>query len=139
MPLRIAILAENYGGIGGSERFVKEVTERLAATGKYEFHVFANRWEAGRPDIVFHKVPRIKFPRFLRPWFFTAMAQRQIARGGFDLVQFGGGCVGCGMLSVTLKQGVEVAVKDQIPDIEEIVDITDHDQGDNPYYQPAKK
>lgn len=86
MPSRIAILAEKYGGIGGSERFVKEVTERLAATGKYEFHVFANRWEAGRPDIVFHKVPRIKFPRFLRPWFFTVMAQRQIARGGFDLV-----------------------------------------------------
>lgn len=86
MRPRIAIIAEKYGGIGGSERFVKEVTERLAATGKYEFHVFANRWEAGRPDIVFHKVPRIKFPRFIRPWFFTAMAQRMIARGGFDLV-----------------------------------------------------
>jgi UDP-glucose:(heptosyl)LPS alpha-1,3-glucosyltransferase len=86
MRPRIAIIAEKYGGIGGSERFVKEVTERLASTGKYDFHVFANRWEAGRPDIVFHKVPRIKFPRFLRPWFFTAMAQRQIARGGFDLV-----------------------------------------------------
>ena len=54
-------------------------------------------------------------------------------------VQFGGGCVGCGMLSVTLKQGVEVAVRDQIPDIDEIVDITDHNQGENPYYQPAKK
>ena len=54
-------------------------------------------------------------------------------------VQFGGGCVGCGMLSVTLKQGVEVAVKEQVPDIEEIVDITDHNQGENPYYQPAKK
>jgi len=86
MPPRIAIIAEKYGGISGSERFVKEVTERLAATGKYEFHVFANRWEAGRPDIAFHKVPRIKFPRFLRPWFFTAMAQRMIAREGFDLV-----------------------------------------------------
>jgi UDP-glucose:(heptosyl)LPS alpha-1,3-glucosyltransferase len=86
MKPRIAIIAEKYGGIGGSERFVKEVTERLAATEQYEFHVFANRWEAGRPDITFHKVPRIKFPRFLRPWFFTAMAQRMIARGGFDLV-----------------------------------------------------
>ncbi len=83
---RIAILAEKYGGIGGSERFAKEVTERLAATGRYEFHVFANRWEAGRPDIAFHKIPSIKFPRFLRPWFFKVMAQRCIARGGFDLV-----------------------------------------------------
>jgi len=86
MPPRIAIIAEKHGGIGGSERFVKEVTERLAATGKYEFHVFANRWERGRTDVIFHKVPRIKFPRFLRPWFFSAMAQRAIARGGFDLV-----------------------------------------------------
>lgn len=86
MPPRIAILAEKYGGIGGSERFVMEVTERLAATGRYEFHVFANRWEAGSADITFHKVPRIKFPRFLRPWSFTAMAQRMIARQGFDLV-----------------------------------------------------
>jgi len=34
IPPRIAIIAEKYGGIGGSERFVKEVTERLAATGK---------------------------------------------------------------------------------------------------------
>ena len=37
---RIAIIAYAYGTIGGSERFVQEVTERLAATGKYEIHVF---------------------------------------------------------------------------------------------------
>lgn len=54
-------------------------------------------------------------------------------------VEFGGGCVGCGMLNVTLKQGVEVAVKDNIPDIDQIVDVTDHASGTNPYYQPAKK
>ena len=60
-------------------------------------------------------------------------------QGRTAYVEFGGGCVGCGMLDVTLKQGVEVAVKDQIPEIDDIVDITDHDQGENPYYQPAKK
>ena len=54
-------------------------------------------------------------------------------------VEFGGGCVGCGMLNVTLKQGVEVAVKEQVEDIDEIVDTTDHASGTNPYYQPAKK
>ncbi|MDA0271151.1 MAG: NifU family protein [Chloroflexi bacterium] len=54
-------------------------------------------------------------------------------------VQFGGGCVGCGMINVTLKQGVEVAVKEMIPDIDEIVDITDHASGENPFYTPAKK
>ena len=60
-------------------------------------------------------------------------------QGRTAFVQFGGGCVGCGMLSVTLKQGVEVAVKDQVPEIDEIVDITDHNSGQNPYYQPSKK
>jgi Fe/S biogenesis protein NfuA len=54
-------------------------------------------------------------------------------------VEFGGGCVGCGMLNVTLKQGVEVAVKDSVPDIDEIVDVTDHQSGTNPYYKPSKK
>lgn len=54
-------------------------------------------------------------------------------------VQFSGGCVGCGMIDVTLKQGVEVAVKENIPDIDEIIDATDHNSGANPYYQPSKK
>jgi Fe/S biogenesis protein NfuA len=54
-------------------------------------------------------------------------------------VEFSGGCVGCGMLDVTLKQGVEVAVKQQVEDIDEIVDTTDHASGNNPYYKPSKK
>ena len=85
-PVRVAVIAENYGTAGGSERFVQEVTERLAATGRFEFHVFANRWSSACDAVRFHKVPRIKFPRFMRPWFFSAMAQRQVARGHFDLV-----------------------------------------------------
>ncbi len=60
-------------------------------------------------------------------------------RGRTAYVEFGGGCVGCGMLDVTLKQGVEVAVKQQVEDIDEIVDTTDHASGNNPYYKPAKK
>lgn len=83
---RIAVIAEGYGKAGGSERFVQEVTERLAATGRYEFHVFANHWHSDRKDITFHHVPRVKFPRFLRPWVFTTLAQRRVSRGGFDLV-----------------------------------------------------
>ena len=54
-------------------------------------------------------------------------------------IQMGGGCQGCGMANVTLKQGVEVAVKEQLPQIEELIDITDHASGTNPYYQQAKK
>jgi Fe/S biogenesis protein NfuA len=53
-------------------------------------------------------------------------------------VRMGGGCQGCGMASVTLKQGVEVMVKEQFPQIQAVVDTTEHAAGQNPYYQPAK-
>ena len=50
-------------------------------------------------------------------------------------LQFGGGCQGCGMIDVTLKQGVEVLIKEAAPEIEGVFDITDHADGKNPYYQ----
>ena len=53
-------------------------------------------------------------------------------------VRFGGGCQGCGMVDVTLKQGVEVLIKEAVPEIEEILDVTEHASGDNPYYQASK-
>lgn len=52
-------------------------------------------------------------------------------------VKFGGGCQGCGMADVTLKQGVEVLIKEACPEIEEILDVTDHADGKNPYFQGA--
>jgi Fe/S biogenesis protein NfuA len=59
-------------------------------------------------------------------------------RGDTAYVQLGGGCQGCGMANVTLKQGVEVMIKDAVPGIVNIVDSTDHASGTNPYYKPAK-
>ena len=53
-------------------------------------------------------------------------------------IELGGGCVGCGMVDVTLKQGVEVAIKASVPTITQVVDTTDHASGTNPYYQQAK-
>ncbi|UCE86403.1 MAG: NifU family protein, partial [Deltaproteobacteria bacterium] len=50
-------------------------------------------------------------------------------------VRMGGGCQGCGMADVTLKQGVESALREQIPEITEILDTTDHASGTNPFYQ----
>ena len=50
------------------------------------------------------------------------------------VLQFGGGCHGCGMVSVTLKQGIEGALKGHFPEIRGIVDATDHSTGENPYY-----
>ena len=60
-------------------------------------------------------------------------------QGNRAYIEMGGGCQGCGMANVTLKQGVEVAVREQLPEIEELVDVTDHNSGDNPYYKPSKK
>jgi Fe/S biogenesis protein NfuA len=50
-------------------------------------------------------------------------------------LQLEGGCQGCGMADVTLKQGIEVMIKESCPEIEEIYDVTDHANGKNPYYQ----
>jgi Fe/S biogenesis protein NfuA len=53
-------------------------------------------------------------------------------------IALGGGCQGCGMADVTLKQGIEVIIREAVPEIRQIVDTTDHAGGTNPYYQPAK-
>ena len=53
-------------------------------------------------------------------------------------VRLGGGCQGCGMVDVTLKQGIEVMIREAVPQIGRILDVTDHAGGKNPYYQPAK-
>jgi Fe-S cluster biogenesis protein NfuA len=53
-------------------------------------------------------------------------------------IRMGGGCVGCGMADVTLKQGVERSIRMAIPEVGAILDTTDHASGRNPYYSPAK-
>ena len=58
---------------------------------------------------------------------------------GTVFVQLSGGCQGCGLASVTLSQGIETSLREAVPEIERVVDVTDHNAGANPYYQPAKK
>src|SRR3984893_9024292 len=53
-------------------------------------------------------------------------------------LQMGGGCQGCGAADVTLKQGIERLIKEELPEIEEVLDATDHAAGTNPYYTPEK-
>jgi len=53
-------------------------------------------------------------------------------------VALGGGCQGCGMANVTLKQGIEVIIREAVPEIRQVIDTTDHAGGANPYYQPSK-
>jgi Fe-S cluster biogenesis protein NfuA len=49
-------------------------------------------------------------------------------------VRLGGGCQGCASANVTLKQGIEKAIRSVIPEITEVLDATDHEAGLNPYY-----
>jgi Fe-S cluster biogenesis protein NfuA len=56
-------------------------------------------------------------------------------KGNTVFLRMSGGCQGCGMASYTLKQGVEHLIRDQIPEVGEILDTTDHASGRNPYYQ----
>jgi Fe/S biogenesis protein NfuA len=56
---------------------------------------------------------------------------------GVAYVRLGGGCQGCGMATITLDQGIESAILESVPEIRQVVDVTDHAAGENPYYQPA--
>jgi Fe/S biogenesis protein NfuA len=67
------------------------------------------------------------------------VAELVAVEGDTVYLRLGGGCQGCGMATVTLGQGIEVAIKDAIPEITRVVDVTDHASGDNPYYEAAKK
>ncbi len=53
-------------------------------------------------------------------------------------IRLEGGCQGCGMADVTLKQGVETAILREVPTITSVLDVTDHAGGSNPYFQPGK-
>ncbi len=60
-------------------------------------------------------------------------------KGNNVFLEFGGGCQGCGMVSVTLKYGVERLIREQVPEVGQILDTTDHAAGQNPYYAPSAK
>lgn len=55
-------------------------------------------------------------------------------RDGAAYLRFGGGCQGCAAVDVTLKHGVEQAIRAAVPQVTAIVDATDHAAGANPYY-----
>ncbi|MEP6802102.1 MAG: NifU family protein [Acidobacteriota bacterium] len=86
-------------------------------------------------------------------WAISDLLERQInpavaSHGGFvELIdvrrnnvylKLGGGCQGCGAADVTLKQGIEKAIRELVPRVGEILDTTDHGAGRNPYYSPGK-
>ena len=61
------------------------------------------------------------------------VAVEQVTGDGVVLLRFGGGCNGCGMADVTLKQGIEKTLLARVPGLTAVRDVTDHDTGDAPY------
>jgi len=59
----------------------------------------------------------------------------ELAEGPTAVLKFGGGCQGCSMLDVTLKEGVEKTLLEQLPELKSVRDITDHSDNSNAYYQ----
>ena len=61
------------------------------------------------------------------------VAVEEVSGDGVVLLRFGGGCNGCGMADVTLKQGIEKTLMARVPGVTAVRDVTDHDTGDAPY------
>jgi Fe/S biogenesis protein NfuA len=54
--------------------------------------------------------------------------------GSAAYITMGGGCQGCAMSALTLREGIESAILANVPEITEVIDTTDHAVGENPYY-----
>jgi len=59
-------------------------------------------------------------------------------QGDTVYIRLEGGCQGCGMADVTLKQGIATEIQRMVPNITSVLDVTDHAGGSNPYFQPGK-
>jgi Fe-S cluster biogenesis protein NfuA len=56
---------------------------------------------------------------------------------GVVSMRMAGGCQGCGAAQATMAQGIELLIRDEIPEVRKIVDVTDHAAGENPFYAAA--
>src|SRR5690606_3438578 len=65
------------------------------------------------------------------------VALEAVDADGVVWLRFGGGCHGCGMADVTLKQGIEKTLRARLPVVREVRDVTDHSTGTHPYISRA--
>jgi len=61
----------------------------------------------------------------------------EVREESIAVVTMGGGCQGCAVSAMTLREGIEKAILQRVPEITEVVDATDHDAGQNPFYTEA--
>ena len=93
--------------------------------------------------------PEVEHNGTVPVWYLVQPRElKDITDGGFvELIdvqdnrvylQMGGGCQGCGAADITLKSGIERLIKEEIPEVAEVLDTTDHSSGTNPYYTAGK-
>jgi Fe/S biogenesis protein NfuA len=66
-------------------------------------------------------------------------AELERVEGDTAYVIMGGGCQGCGLAQLTLTEGIKAQIENRIPEIREVVDVTDHASGMNPFYEASAK
>ena len=75
-----------------------------------------------------------------RGWMMTSAGHggrvtlMEISEDGLAILQFGGGCNGCPMVDVTLKEGIEKQLLNEFPDLKGVRDLTEHQRGEHSYY-----
>jgi Fe/S biogenesis protein NfuA len=66
-------------------------------------------------------------------------AQLERVEDDVAYVIMGGGCQGCGLAALTLTEGIKAQIENRVPEIREVVDVTDHAAGSNPFYEATAK
>lgn len=161
-PLAEGIFAIPGAGVtevivsGNLVTVVKESAAPWTAIGKAVGHAIRAALAAGAPAVAGKEAPAAgaavsddKLYERVHQLFETDVNPAVARHGGrvelidvqdaVVMVRMGGGCQGCGMADVTLRQGIEGMLHQHVPEIKGIVDITDHAAGTSPYFAAAKK
>jgi NFU1 iron-sulfur cluster scaffold homolog, mitochondrial len=100
-----------------------------------------SEWENKAPDKghIYKEVEQILASR-VNPGVSTHGGHVELidVKGTAVYLRLSGGCQGCGAANVTLRQGIEKAIRSRIPEVTEVIDITDHTSGKNPFYKTRR-
>jgi NFU1 iron-sulfur cluster scaffold homolog, mitochondrial len=61
------------------------------------------------------------------------------AENGWIRIRLDGGCQGCSLAEVTIRQGIEPLLRDRLPAVTGLTDVTDHEAGTDPFFSPEKR
>ncbi len=127
------VSADSVGWLDGAE--IDFVTQ---ATGAQQLTIKALKIKGAAPGESASMVERVQWvvENEINPQLAShggKVAVQEVSADGVVLLRFGGGCHGCGMADVTLKQGIEKTLMGRVPGVTAVRDATDHDSGQAPY------